>query len=482
MRSKMVRGNSQSETLIYEKQQRTEATKHHDLFAAQYVSNYPPGDSAAFCSCSLFSTFIAVLIKWLGQVWVPVDATECTGFDVRTYFGFHTLFMGRKGVRLPLNMPDMVLVTDGVPVHWLFTAKSGPLAGNILKKKVSDCVPEKIMKSWHVSIFFPRLLFLLAFLRKHIDRRVSIPPGGWMCGWGPTHVHVISYKRKQSAHCNTHNMLAYIDRSKREYSHLRNIHAHARRHVQCATVTTLNGMSLLCTTARYVFFCLSCSLLFLDVFLKQEFSTYVCARSVCAHPISLALNQSNSRCMLSKAGDTPRNTQGRPRILAQKAFNTLIEVMEQERQIGNKVLQVFCSPFPITLSLFLTKNLLSCRGPVAGWYVSLSVCLLGDFIGRKRRWRRRRLLTCGIRRVVVLMLPFPTDYSPSIPPRCLHPSNSFTHYRSIMHYTEQRFRKRAKPSCRMPFSSATPMYIGNRKGDLSCRLPILPLLFACHCV
>lgn len=68
-RPKMVRGhshgrllktgadskNSSPEAVIFEKKQRSDVTKQHDLFAAQYVSNSP--SSAASSSVSLSSIF-----------------------------------------------------------------------------------------------------------------------------------------------------------------------------------------------------------------------------------------------------------------------------------------------------------------------------------------------------------------------------------------------------------------------------------------
>lgn len=139
---------------------------------------------------------------------MPVDATECTGFDVRKHFGFCTLFMGHKDVRLTLNMPDMVLLTDGMPVHWLFTAKFGPLAGNVLKKNVSECVPEKIMKLWHVSIPFPELPACFP-LTTH--RLVSTHPHTH-CDNPHTHGHMCSHACTQKSHTKTHTTWAYTGR------------------------------------------------------------------------------------------------------------------------------------------------------------------------------------------------------------------------------------------------------------------------------
>ena len=39
--------------------------------------------------------------------------------------------MGSKEVRLPLNIPDTILLSHGVAVQWLFTAKSGDNAGKV---------------------------------------------------------------------------------------------------------------------------------------------------------------------------------------------------------------------------------------------------------------------------------------------------------------------------------------------------------------
>lgn len=74
-------------------------------------------------------------------MWEPVDPKACTGFDVRTFFGFCTLFMGRYDVRLPINMPEMVLMSEGILAFWFFTAKSGPDGGKVrLEACVDFCV------------------------------------------------------------------------------------------------------------------------------------------------------------------------------------------------------------------------------------------------------------------------------------------------------------------------------------------------------
>jgi hypothetical protein len=117
---------------------RRSASEHHDLFAAEYV-------------------------------WEPVDPCGHIGFDVRTYFGFCALFMGKKDVRLPLNIPgndrlcvrppprvlyvtffsnlsaDMVFLSEGITAHWLFTARS---TGTVLKRKGADLLPDKIKTCW----------------------------------------------------------------------------------------------------------------------------------------------------------------------------------------------------------------------------------------------------------------------------------------------------------------------------------------------
>jgi len=101
---------------VHERRQRSEQPMLKDLFAPEYV-------------------------------WEPVEASSCTGFDVRTHFGFCSLFMGKKDsdVRLTLKIPDMVLLSDGMPAHWLFTANAnGPNAGKVLSKSGSQLVPSKI--------------------------------------------------------------------------------------------------------------------------------------------------------------------------------------------------------------------------------------------------------------------------------------------------------------------------------------------------
>lgn len=53
--------------------------------------------------------------------------------------------MGKQDVRLPLNIPDMVLLSEGITAHWLFTARS---TGTVLKRKVADLLPDKIKTCW----------------------------------------------------------------------------------------------------------------------------------------------------------------------------------------------------------------------------------------------------------------------------------------------------------------------------------------------
>ena len=81
-------------------------------------------------------------------VWREVDAASHTGFDVRTYFGFCTLLMGKKDIRPQLNMPDMLLLSDGIILNWLFTAKRGPMVGKVLRKHARDLVPEVLRNAW----------------------------------------------------------------------------------------------------------------------------------------------------------------------------------------------------------------------------------------------------------------------------------------------------------------------------------------------
>ena len=81
-------------------------------------------------------------------VWREVDAASHTGFDVRTYFGFCTLLMGKKDIRPQLNMPDMLLLSDGIISNWLFTAKRGPMGGKVLRKHARDLVPEVLRDAW----------------------------------------------------------------------------------------------------------------------------------------------------------------------------------------------------------------------------------------------------------------------------------------------------------------------------------------------
>jgi hypothetical protein len=95
-------------------------------------------------------------------VWAPVAPTSLTGYDVRTYFGFYSklrlvfslltrwakklvdvvtvvvepsgsaaLFAGNRDIRLPLNLPELVLYAEKMPVSWLFTAKGGEYAGKV---------------------------------------------------------------------------------------------------------------------------------------------------------------------------------------------------------------------------------------------------------------------------------------------------------------------------------------------------------------
>ena len=40
---------------------------------------------------------------------------------------------------------DMVLLSEGITAHWLFTARS---TGTVLKRKVADLLPDKIKTCW----------------------------------------------------------------------------------------------------------------------------------------------------------------------------------------------------------------------------------------------------------------------------------------------------------------------------------------------
>lgn len=40
---------------------------------------------------------------------------------------------------------DMVLLSEGITAHWMFTAKS---TGTVLKRKCADLHPQKIKSSW----------------------------------------------------------------------------------------------------------------------------------------------------------------------------------------------------------------------------------------------------------------------------------------------------------------------------------------------
>ena len=92
-------------------------------------------------------------------MWAPVAPTSLTGYDVRTYFGFYSklrlvflfllfeqtladvvtvkpscsaaLFAGKHDIRLPLNLPELVLYAEKMPVFWLFTAKGGEYVGKV---------------------------------------------------------------------------------------------------------------------------------------------------------------------------------------------------------------------------------------------------------------------------------------------------------------------------------------------------------------
>ena len=45
--------------------------------------------------------------------------------------GVAALLAGKDDVRLPLNLPELVLYAEGMPLFWLFTAKGGELAGKV---------------------------------------------------------------------------------------------------------------------------------------------------------------------------------------------------------------------------------------------------------------------------------------------------------------------------------------------------------------
>ena len=45
--------------------------------------------------------------------------------------GSAALFAGNRDIRLPLNLPELVLYAEKMPVSWLFTAKGGEYAGKV---------------------------------------------------------------------------------------------------------------------------------------------------------------------------------------------------------------------------------------------------------------------------------------------------------------------------------------------------------------
>jgi len=80
--------------------------------------------------------------------WVPTHVEHCTGFDVRTHFGFYSLFSNGGPHKLMVNMPDMVLVAGGIPVYWMFTSQQGQHKGSILRKLAEKSEPSIIRCSF----------------------------------------------------------------------------------------------------------------------------------------------------------------------------------------------------------------------------------------------------------------------------------------------------------------------------------------------